>query len=99
MKEIVKQNNFVQINHGKDQGNQQKISLSSSWTRDCCTTPSSQIPSTWPKILTGNRSESPEKSDNKLIEQVNRSENRTVEQQLLDVREQRSKLYEHKKFV
>ena len=59
----------------------------------------SQIPSTWPKIPTENRSESLEKSDNKLNEQKNKSENRAGEQQLLNVREQQSKLYKHKKFV
>ena len=58
-----------------------------------------QIPPTWPKIPTENRFESLEKSDKKLNEQENKSENRTVEQQLLDVCEQRSKLYKYQKFV
>ena len=58
-----------------------------------------QIPPTWPKIPTESGFESLEKSDNKLNEQENKSENRTVEQQLPDVRKQRSKLYKRKKFV
>ena len=60
-----------------------------------------QIPPTWPKMPTENRFESLEKSDldNKLNEQENKSEKRTVEQQLLDVREQRSKLYKRKKLL
>ena len=35
----------------------------------------------------------------KLNEQESKSENRTVEQQLIEICEQRSKLYKHQKFV